>query len=80
MNLIHGLAERWEQINDHTTVFHLREGIKFHNGEPLTSEDVYFSIKRSQDSPTVAHLYKPITDIETPDDLTVVITLWSSYV
>lgn len=73
MKLIPGLAESWEQIDDHTTVFHLREGVKFHNEEPLTSEDVYFSIKRAQESPTVAHLYKPITDIEIPDDLTVVI-------
>ncbi|MEG0730066.1 MAG: glutathione ABC transporter substrate-binding protein, partial [Cetobacterium sp.] len=32
MNVIPGLAEKWEQIDDVTTVFHLREGVKFHNG------------------------------------------------
>lgn len=73
MNLIPGLAESWEQLDDHTTVFKLRKGIKFHNGDTFTSDDVAFSIRRAQDSPTVAHLYNPITEIETPDENTVII-------
>lgn len=32
MKLIPGLAESWEEVGDHTTVFRLREGVKFHNG------------------------------------------------
>ena len=32
MNLVPGLAESWEVIDDTTTVFHLRQGVKFHNG------------------------------------------------
>lgn len=38
-----GLAESWEFIDDTTLVFHLRKGVKFHNGEELTAEDVAFT-------------------------------------
>ena len=35
-----GLAERWENPDPLTYVFHLRTGVKFHDGRPLTSADV----------------------------------------
>src|SRR5437762_13094273 len=35
-----GLAERWESSDPLTYVFHLRTGVKFHDGRPLTSADV----------------------------------------
>ncbi len=34
------LAERWEQPNPLTLVFHLRGGVRFHDGRPLTAGDV----------------------------------------
>src|SRR5207249_102021 len=38
-----GLATRWETSPDHKRwTFHLRRGVKFHNGDELTSEDVKF--------------------------------------
>jgi peptide/nickel transport system substrate-binding protein len=40
------LATSWEAINDTTWVFHLRKGVKFHNGEEFTSEAVKYSIER----------------------------------
>ena len=40
------LAESWEAIDDMTYSFKLREGVTFHNGATLTSEDVKFSLKR----------------------------------
>ncbi|MFN3284342.1 MAG: ABC transporter substrate-binding protein, partial [Pseudothermotoga sp.] len=43
------LAESWEvvQEKDHTVwTFHLRKGLVFANGDPLTAEDVVFSFKR----------------------------------
>jgi len=38
------LAEEVEQISDTQFIVHLREGVKFSNGNPLTAEDVVFSI------------------------------------
>lgn len=41
-----GLAESWDTPDDRTYVFHLRQGVKFHNGREMTSEDVLFSLER----------------------------------
>ena len=38
------LATSWEQVDDFTWHFKIREGVKFHNGDVLTAEDVAFSI------------------------------------
>jgi peptide/nickel transport system substrate-binding protein len=40
------LATEWEAIDDTTWQFKLREGVKFHNGEPFNAETVKFSIER----------------------------------
>lgn len=40
------LAESWENIDDHTWSFKLKEGVKFHNGDELTAEDVKFTLER----------------------------------
>lgn len=44
LNITPQIATSWEQVDDLNTIFHLREGIIFHNGENLTSEDVVFSL------------------------------------
>ncbi|TQI65283.1 peptide/nickel transport system substrate-binding protein [Bosea sp. AK1] len=41
------LAERWEQKDPQTWVFHIRKGVKFHDGSPFTADDVVFSLKRA---------------------------------
>jgi len=46
LNIIPGLAESWEVVDDTTWRFKLREGVKFHNGNDFTAEDVVFSAKR----------------------------------
>ena len=48
-NIVAGLADTWEQVDDVTWRFHLREGVTFHSGNPLTSEDVKFSLTRIQE-------------------------------
>jgi peptide/nickel transport system substrate-binding protein len=40
------VATSWRQIDDSTTEFTLRRDIKFHDGTPLTADDVVFSVKR----------------------------------
>ncbi len=38
-----GLAERWELIPPNTWRFHLRRGVKFHNGQAFTADDVMWT-------------------------------------
>ncbi len=45
--LVPVLAERWEILDPQTYKFYLKKGVKFHNGEELTAEDVVFSLKRA---------------------------------
>lgn len=46
-NLRPGLAESYDMSDDGLTyTFHLRPGVKFHNGRELTAEDVVWSINR----------------------------------
>lgn len=53
------LATSWSVSPDHLTwTFHIREGVRFSNGQPVTGEDVAFSLERSL-SPT--SLAKPLT-------------------
>src|SRR5436190_3477588 len=43
-----GLATKWENSADHKRwTFHLRKGVSFHNGDPVTAEDVKFSLERA---------------------------------
>lgn len=74
MNIVPGLAESWEKLDDRTTQFHLRKGVKFHNGEELKASDVKFTLDRMIASPTVAHIVNAIESIEVVDDYTVNIT------
>ncbi|HEU4657896.1 MAG TPA: ABC transporter substrate-binding protein [Capillimicrobium sp.] len=43
------LAERWEQPDELTNVYTLREGVRFSDGTPLTVEDVVYSFERQLD-------------------------------
>ncbi|PZC52859.1 MULTISPECIES: ABC transporter substrate-binding protein [unclassified Mesotoga] len=49
MNLIPNLAEDFEVVDPYTIVFEIREGVKFHNGEVLTVEDVLYTFERIMD-------------------------------
>ncbi len=44
--IIPGIAKSWRTIDPLTWEFKLRKGIKFHDGSPLTAEDVAFSLER----------------------------------
>ena len=45
------LAESWEQLTDTTYRFHIRQGVKFHNGDELKASDVAFSLKTLMETP-----------------------------
>ncbi|MEH7010443.1 ABC transporter substrate-binding protein [Neobacillus niacini] len=71
MKIVPALAESWEVENETTTVFHLRKGVKFHNGEEMKAEDVKFSLERTIASPGVNYNYLIIKDIIIVDDYTI---------
>ena len=77
-NLVPGAAERWETPDPETYVFHLRRGIRFHDGLPLTAKDVKWTLDTMRDGSlrTIkGATYKLIDRVEAPDDLTVVVHL-----
>ncbi len=72
-NVVPSLAESYEQPDDMTYVFKLKQGVKFHNGEELKASDVVFSLKRATEAPNVKHLFNTIdpATIKAVDDYTV---------
>src|SRR5260370_6353417 len=66
-----GLASKWENSADHKRwTFHLRKGVKFHDGTEMTSDDVKFSLQRAMSKRSTTGYAGPlrtlIADIETP--------------
>ncbi|MBS0527530.1 MAG: ABC transporter substrate-binding protein [Proteobacteria bacterium] len=61
------LAESWQESPDGKTYeFKLRPGLKFHNGDPITTEDVKFSFERYKGAST-ALLHDRVSDVEIVD-------------
>jgi len=78
------LANNWEIENDGKRyVFHLKKGIKFHNGKELDSEDIKWNWLRIQDpvhlSGSRKFLNLFLESIETPDKHTIVANLSKPY-
>jgi peptide/nickel transport system substrate-binding protein len=46
LKIVPALAESWETLDPTHWRFHLRKGVKFHNGDPFTADDVIFSADR----------------------------------
>jgi ABC-type transport system substrate-binding protein len=82
MKVIPDLAESWETPDPVTYVFHLRHGVRFHDGRPLTSADVKFtfdSILSGAVKTTKRGSFKLVASVEAPDDATVIIHLREPY-
>lgn len=74
LNIEPGLAEKWERVDDYSMIFHLRKGVKFHNGDTMTSEDVKYSLDRAIASPQASYLFNPIKEVAIIDENTVKVT------
>ena len=78
MNVVPDLATTWETPDPLTYVFHLRRGVKFHDGRALTSADVKFTFD-SVLSGAVASpkrgTFPMVESVEAPDEYTVVFHL-----
>ena len=81
-NLIPDLAERWENPDDKTYIFHLKHGVKFHDETEFTADDVKYTFETILDpemkSPRAAG-FKKIEQIEIIDPYTIKFTLSEVY-
>lgn len=75
LNVVPALAESWEIPDEKTWIWHLRKGVKFHNGDELTAEDVKYSIELQPNPPapgvSIAQFYPAIDNVEIVDKYTV---------
>jgi len=65
------LAESWERVDAETVRFHLREGVTFHSGNPMTAKDVVWTFERLKDSPDFKGIFTPWASMTALDDYTV---------
>ncbi len=76
--MIPGLASAWKAIDASTYQFTLRQGVKWHTGDPFTADDVLFTFQRMEDPSVGAYnagRFKSVSKIATPDANTVVFHL-----
>src|SRR3989441_9189757 len=81
------LAERWEEPDDLTYVFHLRHGVKWHNKSPLNgrelvADDVKFTFDRflNEKANVLRYLLEPVDRVEVVDRYTVKFVLKEPFV
>jgi peptide/nickel transport system substrate-binding protein len=66
------LAESWDVSDDGLTwTFNLRDGVVFHDGEPMNAEAVKASIEAVQERGGAGFIWAPLESIDAVDDLTV---------
>jgi|WetSurMetagenome_2_1015567.scaffolds.fasta_scaffold16927_1 peptide/nickel transport system substrate-binding protein len=77
------LAESWDiRDNGLTIIFHLRKGVRWHDGREFTSADVLFTYKTVTDPKTptpYSSNYGPVRDVEAQDKYTVRVTYREPY-
>ena len=78
--VVPAVASDYTISEDGTTyTFTMREGVTFHNGDPVTVEDVIYSLERcagsENDGTPLISAFSNVTDVSAPDDGHVVVTL-----
>jgi len=72
------LAVSWEQPDRQMLIFHLRSGVRFHDGRALTAQDVAWTVNSMRTGAIVspkASSYASVVTVEAPDERTVVFHL-----
>ena len=82
-NVLPDVAERWDTSADRRTyTFHIRRGIRFHDGRPLTVDDVRATFARIGESAN-SEVARSIARVEVVDEWTIRITLkapWAAFI
>ena len=68
------LAEKWETTDENTWIFHLKKGMKFHNGTEVTAKDVvhsFFRMSKDPESSQKQNSSRKIKSVEAVDTYTV---------
>jgi len=82
MNIVPDLASSWEIPDPLTYVFHLRAGVKFHDGRPFTSADAKYTFESVMSGAVKSAKrasYRMVASIEAPDAGTIVFHLKEPY-
>lgn len=80
MTAVPSLAEDWEISEDGTVyTFYLRDDVTFHNGDPMTADDVVYSVERFINGAYTASKAPFVTGAEKVDEYTVNIMLDYAY-
>ena len=79
-----GICESYEQIDDVTVKFVLKEGVKFSDGTDLTSEDILWELSRLKEAPRSASNFAFVNaeESEIVDDRTIIVKFnqaWAPY-
>ncbi len=75
-----GLATSWNLSDSGTEItFELRQGVKFHNGDVMTADDVVWSLQRSIDSEYTSSLSGSMDHVEKVDDTHIKLVLKYAY-
>lgn len=69
-----GLAESWKAIDANTWEFKIRQGVKWQDGQPLTADDLVFSLERARNVPGSVAPYssslRTVESVSAPDPYT----------
>ncbi|PYN30571.1 MAG: hypothetical protein DMD98_18795 [Candidatus Rokuibacteriota bacterium] len=71
-----GLATEWKREGQTQWTFKIRQGVKWHNGDPFTAADAKFSLERTWDpkiATRVSTVFTTIDRIEAPDAATLIV-------
>ncbi len=73
LDIVPELAQSWIELENQTILFKLREDVKFHDGTPMTVNDVKFSIERALENSRFHYLKENVLKVEARDDYNILI-------